>query len=60
MSDVKTRKVHTLEFEAKVGQWKKAIQEQAKILFEGKRGSKPTAAHRESERLYSEIGKLKM
>ncbi|MBL0351344.1 MAG: transposase [Dechloromonas sp.] len=43
-----------------VGQWKKAIQEQAKALFEGKRGPKPMAAHREPERLYSEIGKLKM
>ncbi len=43
-----------------VGQWKKAIQEQAKTLFEGKRGPKPLAAHREPERLYSEIGKLKV
>ncbi len=43
-----------------VGQWKKAIQEQAKTLFEGKRGPKPLAAHREPERLFSEIGKLKM
>jgi len=42
-----------------VGQWKKEIQEQAKKLFEGKRGPKP-APHREPERLYSEIGKLKM
>jgi transposase len=43
-----------------VGQWKKAIQEHAKTLFEGKRGPKPAAAHREPELLYSEIGKLKM
>jgi transposase len=43
-----------------VGQWKKAIQENAKTLFEGKRGPKPAAAHREPELLYSEIGKLKM
>ena len=43
-----------------VSQWKKAIQENAKTLFEGKRGPKPMAAHREPERLYSEIGKLKM
>ena len=43
-----------------VGQWKKAIQEQAKTLFEGKRGPKPMAAHQEPELLYSEIGKLKM
>ena len=43
-----------------VGQWKKEIQEQASTLFEGKRGPKPVAAHREPELLYSEIGKLKM
>ena len=43
-----------------VGQWKKEIQAQAKTLFEGKRGSKPTATQREPELLYSEIGKLKM
>jgi transposase len=43
-----------------VGQWRKAIQEQAKSLFEGKRGPKPMARHQEPERLYSEIGKLKM
>ena len=45
---------------AQVGQWKKEIQEQAKTLFEGKRGSKPTAAHQEPELWYSEIGKLKV
>ena len=43
-----------------VGQWKKAIQEQAKSLFEGKRGPKPVVEHWEPERLFSEIGKLKM
>ena len=43
-----------------VGQWKKEIHEQAKTLFEGKRGPKPIAEHREPELLYSEIGKLKM
>ena len=43
-----------------VGQWKKEIQEQASKLFEGKRGPKPTAEHKEPEKLYSEIGKLKM
>lgn len=43
-----------------VGQWKKEIQEQASLLFEGKRGPKPAAEHQEPERLYSEIGKLKM
>jgi transposase len=47
---------------AQVGQWKKAIQEEAKALFEGKRGPKPVAEaeYREPERLHSEIGKLKM
>lgn len=43
-----------------VGQWKKEIQQQAKTLFEGKRGPKPVAEHREPELLYSEIGKLKV
>jgi len=43
-----------------VGQWKKEIQEQAKTLFEGRRGPAPLAAHREPELLYSEIGKLKV
>jgi len=43
-----------------VGQWKKAIQEQSKTLFEGKRGPKRLAAYEDSERLYSEIGKLKV
>jgi transposase len=44
-----------------VGEWKKEIQEQAKTLFEGKRGPKPAAAeHKNPEALFSEIGKLKM
>ncbi len=43
-----------------VGQWKNAIHEQAKNLFEGKRGPKPVIEHQEPERLYSEIGKRKM
>ena len=43
-----------------VGQWKKGIQEQAKTLFEGRRGPTPIAAHRDPELLYSEIGKLKV
>ena len=45
---------------AMVGQWKTAIQAQAKTLFEGKRGPKPVAAHREPELLFCEIGKLKV
>ena len=36
------------------------IQEQAKTLFEGKRGPKPIAGHQEPELLFSEIGKLKV
>lgn len=45
-----------------VGQWKREIQEQAKTLFEGKRGPKPAQIleHRDPDLLYSEIGKLKM
>ncbi|MCA1804012.1 MAG: IS3 family transposase, partial [Xanthomonadaceae bacterium] len=46
---------------AQVGQWKRAIQEQAQSLFEGKRrGPQPAAEHQEPEKLFSEIGKLKM
>lgn len=43
-----------------VGQWKKAIQEEAKNLFESKRGPKSVVEHQEPERLYSEIGRLKV
>ncbi len=43
-----------------VGQWKKEIQEQAKSLFEGKRGPAPAAPHSAPDRLYGEIGRLKM
>lgn len=43
-----------------VGLWKKAIQEQAKTLFQGKRGPQPVDAQSEPDRLYSEIGRLKM
>lgn len=43
-----------------VGQWKKAILDQAGTLFEGKRGPKPVAEKDAPERLYSEIGRLKM
>lgn len=34
-----------------VGLWKKEIQEQAKTLFEGKRGPKPVAGHQEPDLL---------
>ena len=43
-----------------IGLWKKEIQEPAKTLFEGKRGPRPMAEHKEPERLYSEIGRLKV
>lgn len=44
-----------------VGQWKKELQEQAAKLFEGKRGPKVLENPETSqERLYSEIGRLKM
>ena len=45
---------------AQVGLWKKAVQDQAKTLFEGKRGPKVVDAQSEPDRLYSEIGRLKM
>lgn len=43
-----------------VGLWKKELQEQASNLFETKRGVKPVDPSVSSERLYSEIGRLKM
>ena len=43
-----------------VGQYKKQILMLAGQLFEGKRGPKPVDEHSDPERLYSEIGKLKM
>lgn len=43
-----------------VSQWKKEILERAKVLFEGKRGPQTVDAQSAPERLYSEIGRLKM
>jgi transposase len=43
-----------------VSQWKREIQDQAKKLFEGKRGPQPVSAHSAPDRLYGEIGRLKM
>jgi putative transposase len=43
-----------------VGQWKKEILEQAGTLFEGKREPKPQDTHESKDRLYGEIGRLKM
>jgi transposase-like protein len=43
-----------------VGLWKKELQDQAASLFIGKRGPKPVDDASSTERLYSEIGRLKM
>jgi len=43
-----------------VGQWKKEVVERAKALFEGQRGPKATEEHSDVDRLYGEIGRLKM
>jgi transposase len=46
-----------------VNQWKKEIQQEVETLFETKRGRKQDVAvseHESSERLFSEIGRLKM
>jgi transposase-like protein len=45
---------------AQVAQWKKAILDQCKVVFEGKRSPKPFSEHSDPERLYSQIGKLKV
>mgnify|MGYP003515079688 CR=1 FL=1 len=43
-----------------VGQWKKEILENAGALFDAKRGPKPVDESSPEDKLYSEIGKLKM
>ncbi len=43
-----------------VGLWKKELQDQASSMFDAKRGPKPVDASASPERLYSEIGRLKM
>ena len=43
-----------------ISQWKKVIHEQAKTLFDGKRGPPAVVQHQDPERLYSEIGRLKV
>ena len=43
-----------------VSAWKELLQEEAFSLFDTKRGPKPVDPSASSERLYSEIGRLKM
>lgn len=43
-----------------VGQWKKEILENTNGLFDVKRGAKPVGESIPENKLYSEIGKLKM
>jgi transposase-like protein len=43
-----------------VSHWKKALLEKASELFEGKRGPHATHEQSDPERLYSEIGRLKV
>ena len=45
---------------AMVAQWEKEITPRAGTLFEGKRGPKAEAEHESEDRLYGEIGRLKM
>ena len=45
---------------AQVGQWKKEILEQAETLFANKRGPKKEDGAGDPERLYGEIGRLKV
>lgn len=43
-----------------VGEWKKALLAQAPGIFDGKRGPKTDDPSASPDRLYSEIGRLKM
>jgi transposase len=43
-----------------IGQWKKELLAQASGIFDTKRGPKPEDPSSSPERLYSEIGRLKM
>ena len=43
-----------------VGKWKKELQEQASSLFDAKRGPKPVEPAADPEKLYTEIGRLKV
>lgn len=43
-----------------IGLWKKELLENARQLFDTKRGLKPIDPERDSERLYAKIGQLNM
>ena len=43
-----------------VSQWKKELQESAAGVFDGKRGPKPVDPSSSEDRLYTEIGRLKV
>ncbi|QJQ99493.1 helix-turn-helix domain-containing protein [Halomonas sp. PGE1] len=43
-----------------VGQWKKALLADSASLFDKKRGPKPKPEYQSDEKLYGEIGRLKM
>ena len=43
-----------------VSQWKKELQESAAGVFAGKRGPKPVDPSSSEDRLYTEIGRLKV
>ena len=43
-----------------VGQWENEILEQSRALFEAKRGPKPIVENASEDRLYGEIGRLRM
>jgi transposase-like protein len=45
---------------SQVGQWKKELQTQAPSIFDTKRGPKKVDASADSDRLFAEIGRLKM
>ena len=45
---------------AQVSQWKRSLLEDSSTLFEKNRGPKPKAEYQTDEKLYSEIGRLKV
>ena len=47
-------------YPTQVGLWKRELLDQASSLFDVKRGPKPVDPSASPERLYSEIGRLKM